>query len=305
MNQLEYFGHLGNVEDPLTFFQNQNYIICRGATELREIDDLIDFYNSSIISSKKQYLRQSTRWEYHKKTPEGGMINPFLNPHSFEKGINGQFSDKILKILSCQRLQKALAEITSKDPSYKLFQTMVFDHSVTTPHQDWVFLDSRPNGYLVAAWVALEDIHPEGIRFYVYPGTHKFMPQVWYNKVKIKKTQDIYVDFFKEIKDYLDANQLEMYAPPLKKGDVFFWGSRIIHGSTKGTNPKLRRRSIAAHLVPDGFRFGNLERDFDVVFKQKYGLNYVHYSLDKQFENCNNFIKNNIAYQLLKKAFKK
>ena len=304
MNELKYFGHVGNVDDPLGFFQEQNYIICRGATELGEIDNLMDFYNTSIVNSRKQYVRQSTRWEYHQKTPEGGMINPFLNPHSFEKGINGQFSDKILKVLSCQRLQKALSEITGKDPTFRLFQTMIFDHSITTPHQDWVFLDSRPNGHLVAAWVALEDIHPQGIRFYVYPGTHNFMPKVWYNKVNIKKNQDIYADFFQEIGEYLDSNSLEMYAPPLKKGDVFFWGSRIIHGSTRGTNPKLRRRSIAAHLVPEGFRFGNLERDFDVAFKQKYGLDYVYRPLDKQFSDRNSSIKNSVIYRLLKKTFK-
>ncbi len=83
-------------------------------------------------------------------------------------------------------------------------------------------------------------------------------------------------------------NQVVMYAPPLQKGDIFFWGSRIIHGSTTGTNTNLRRRSIAAHFVPDGFGIGNLEIDFKLPFKEKYGLIYVDYSLDKIFENINN-----------------
>jgi hypothetical protein len=78
-----------------------------------------------------------------------------------------------------------------------------------------------------------------------------------------------------------------MYAPPLQKGDIFFWGSRIIHGSTPGTDPRLRRRSIAAHFVPDGFSFGNLERDFSPTCRERYGLRYACYGLDIEFEKQN------------------
>jgi ectoine hydroxylase-related dioxygenase (phytanoyl-CoA dioxygenase family) len=76
-----------------------------------------------------------------------------------------------------------------------------------------------------------------------------------------------------------------MYAPPLRKGDIFFWGSRIIHGSTPGTDPSLRRRSIAAHFVPDGFKYGNLEREITVPYRERYGLRYAtHIHMDTQFE---------------------
>lgn len=125
--------------------------------------------------------------------------------------------------------------------------------------------------------MALEDIYQEGIRFYVYPGTHNFIPQAKYNEGDSKRNQSIHQDFLKEINTILESKNFEMYAPPLKKGDIFFWGSRIIHGSIDGTNPNLRRRSIAAHFVPDGFRFGNLEKDFHPSFKQKYGLTYANY----------------------------
>jgi hypothetical protein len=97
----------------------------------------------------------------------------------------------------------------------------------------------------------------------------------------------------------------EVGAPlALKKGDIFFWGSRIIHGSTPGTNPRLRRRSLAAHFVPAGLRFGNLERDFELNFKEKYGLTYAYYSLDESFARLNHPLKQAPLYQSLRKLLK-
>jgi phytanoyl-CoA hydroxylase len=162
---------------------------------------------------------------------------------------------------------------------------MLFDQNTTSPHQDWNYLDSRPNGHLIAGWIALEDIQPEGIRFYVYPGTHHFMPRATYND-----STDIEVfhkNFTDEIQSYLASERPEMYAPPLRKGDIFFWGSRIVHGSTPGMDPRLRRRSIAAHFVPDSFGFGNLQRDFIVNYRERYGLRYAYGGLDAEFEKQN------------------
>jgi phytanoyl-CoA dioxygenase PhyH len=50
----------------------------------------------------------------------------------------------------------------------------LFDANTATPaHQDWWYLDSIPNGHLLAAWIALEDIEEDAGRFYVIPQTHK------------------------------------------------------------------------------------------------------------------------------------
>jgi phytanoyl-CoA hydroxylase len=164
---------------------------------------------------------------------------------------------------------------------------MLFDHSTTGPHQDWIYLDSRPNGHLIAAWIALEDILPQGTRFYVYPGTHHFVPRVTYNRDYAPDNYSFYKTFLSELGNYLEAERPEMYAPPLRKGDIFFWGSRIIHGSTPGTDPRFRRRSIAAHFVLDGFRYGNLEGESIVPYRERFGLRYAYYEMDREFEYQN------------------
>jgi phytanoyl-CoA hydroxylase len=287
MSQFKYFGHLGDVQDPLNFFLKENYLICRGATNIQQIDELVEFYNQSIVVSDKLYLRQSSEWECNQKSSVDGITNCFLQPHSFEKGLPAHFSDKILRTLSFRGIQEALSEISGKPEDFKLVQTMFFDHSTTNPHQDWIYLDSRPNGHLIAAWVALEDIHLEGIRFYVYPGTQNFSPKSSYNKADKRSSEAFCSEFIAEINTLLDSNDYVIYAPPLKKGDIFFWGSRIIHGSTPGTNPDLRRRSIAAHFLPSGFGFGNLDMDIHRKSKEKYGLSYSYFDLDLRFQIFN------------------
>jgi len=80
----------------------------------------------------------------------------------------------------------------------------------------------------------------------------------------------------------IERGQYELYAPALKKGDIFFWGSRVIHGSIAGTNNNLRRRSIAAHFVPEGMKAGNLETEFQLIYKKEKGLTYNFQDLDRQ-----------------------
>lgn len=268
---LEYFGHQGEVRDPQSFFQEENYIICRGATNPRDLEELFNFYNQDIVTSNHLYLRQSKQWEINRYTEYGGVSNAFLQPHCYQKGTKGKFADKILKVTANPQLQIALTAISGLKP-YHLAQTMFFDQKTTRPHQDWIYLDTKPNGYLIAAWIALEDIPHEGIRFFVYPGTQNFQPQTSYNQET--KGLEIFNSFLQEIDALLATEKYSMYAPPIKKGDIFFWGSKIVHGSIAGTNPSLRRRSLAAHFLPEGFKFGNLAEEVKIDFAKKYNIKY-------------------------------
>jgi phytanoyl-CoA hydroxylase len=281
-----FFGHRGEIIDPEQFFRDQQYIVCRGALDDQAIDGVVDLYRTHIIPSKRKYYRHSCQWERNQMTPYGGVSNTLVQPHSYERGSNGRFADRILKLLSTPAVRQALSLISGKPVDFTLYQTMFFDQSTTPPHQDWHYLDSRPNGHLIAGWMALQDILPEGIRFYVYPGTHCFIPSATYNRDSAGPTA-YNENFVGEIRNYVASEQLEMYAPPLQKGDIFFWGSRIVHGSTPGMDPRLRRLSIAAHFVPDGFGFGNLERDFIVTYRERYGLRYAYNDMDLGFQNAN------------------
>ena len=299
-----FFGHLGEITDPQQFFREQEYIVCRGALDDQVISSVVDLYRTHIIPSQRKYFRQGSRWERNQMTLNGGVSNSLLNPHCYERSSDGRFADRILKLVSTSAVRQTLSLISGKPVDFTLYQTMFFDHATTEPHQDWCYLDSRPNGHLIAGWMALQDILPEGIRFYVYPGTHRFVPHATYNQDAdfydpSPISFGIFKNFANEIRDHLASERPEMYAPPLQKGDIFFWGSRIIHGSTPGTDPRLRRLSIAAHFVPDGFRFGNLERDIIVpYYRERYGLRYAYVDMDNYSKKQNRGLVSRSARRL-------
>jgi len=280
-----YFGHKGEVSDPKTFFAEENYIICRNVTDGNDLDKLLSFYNKHIATSSQLYLRQNKQWETNNYTEYGGVSNAFLQPHCYQGGIQGDFGDRILRVAANPNIQQALTEISGLAP-YNLAQTMFFDQKTTRPHQDWIYLDTKPNGHLIAAWIALENIPEDGIRFFVYPGTQNFQPQTSYNYSN--KGLATFNDLLQEIDKVLETQQYQMYAPTLKKGDIFFWGSKIIHGSIAGTNPERRRRSLAAHFIPEGFKFGNISQAVEIEFAEKYNIKYrmLNY-LNKDFAKHN------------------
>ncbi len=276
MNEFIFFGHQGAVNNPLAFFQKQNYVICRNALDKEPLKILMKHYNEKTLKSRKSYLRQSTHWEKHNLSDVGGLTNGLLNPHCYTRRNDKKLADYILKICSQRGIHSALTKISGQK-SYLLFQTMLFDHSTTRPHQDWIYLDSRPNGHVIGAWIALEDIFDDGIRFFVYPDSHLFMPQVEYQKNPIS----YYDDFLLEIDQHLAKKSYQMYAPALQQGDIFFWSSKIIHGSIEGTSYVRRRRSLAVHFLPTSMKAGNLERDFDFLeFDKRYNL--IHTSFPRR-----------------------
>lgn len=301
MAGFSYFGHQGEVRDPRDFFAMNDYVVCRGAMDAATIDRLLGRYERDILPSRQRFLRQSGVWERHRLSASGGVENCLLNPHAYRGGPLSGFASDVLAPAASPGLHAALAEVTGVDSRFRLFQTMLFDHSVTAPHQDWIYLDSRPNGRLVAAWLALEDIRAEGIRFFVYPGTQHFRPGADYRRGEGRSLDEIHADFTDEIARHLREAAPEMYAPALRKGDVFFWGSRIIHGSTRGTDDSLRRRSLAMHFVPEGLSFGNLEQDIEVPFAEADGLVFADYPLAARHAEANHPIRGSDVYKTLRR----
>jgi phytanoyl-CoA hydroxylase len=104
---------------------------------------------------------------------------------------------------------------------------------------------------MIAAWVAVEDIHAGAGRFFVYPGSHRIaLPRnsgelnVAFNHARYKQL----------VLDMIRENRLECRAPALRKGDVLLWSSKTVHGSLETREPQRSRASFTAHYIPDSTR---------------------------------------------------
>jgi phytanoyl-CoA hydroxylase len=166
-------------------------------------------------------------------------------------------------------MREALTEITGFD-SFHLMQTMLFDaNTETQAHQDCWYLDTVPNGHLLAGWIALEDIDERAGRFYVLPKSH----ELDFHSDKPGITHE---EWLARVKEHVAGHPEQVYAPALNKGDVLFWNSHTIHGALPTRDPGFSRKSLTAHYMPSGFEFGSL-------FLTKENLDYKTYNGMKYF----------------------
>ena len=132
------------------------------------------------------------------------------------------------------------------------FQTINFLHgSQQRAHSDSVHMTTYPLGYLIAAWVALEDVtHDNGPLFY-FPGSHK-LPYLLNNDFNEgetllllgKKNYNDYEDVLEELVAKSGFPRQEFHA---KKGDVFIWHANLVHGGAPIINKNLTRKSMVIH----------------------------------------------------------
>lgn len=235
---------------PQKFYEENGYYIFKKLIHESLIDSLLEIYRSEILFSHNYFFRQSSnRWERNKINESGYCEESFLNIHDYPSYPS--LDEAAKKIFCSPQVREALTQLTG-NPEHNLMQSMLFDLNAATPaHQDWYYLDSIPNGYLLAGWFALEDIHEEAGRFYVLPKS---------NQIDFDLTADEKVSnapYVQKLKEYVQTHQNDIHAPALKKGDVLFWNSRTVHGSLPTKNSKYSRKSLTAHYLPSQYQSGS------------------------------------------------
>lgn len=156
----------------------------------------------------------------------------------------------IKKMMQDEGLKILLSFILDKD--VVPFQTLNFvKGSGQRAHSDSIHMTTYPLGYLIAAWIALEDIHPDSGPLFYYPGSHK-LPYLlnddfenYSSRFKLGNKQ--YSDYEDVTEDIIHRSGLsyETFLP--KKGDVLIWHANLIHGGMPVVNPALSRKSMVIH----------------------------------------------------------
>lgn len=234
-------------------YASDGYVVARSAIPQPLVSNLATTFYKQGKTCMDPLLRQGGKVEPHDFDAAGFMTAALLDPHTNRNPKVASFRQAILDLACSGEMLRALHDVTLW-PKHGLYQIMIFEQSITPPHQDCYYLDSYPAGCMTAAWVALEDIDPTATRFFVVPGSQDFERDV--SEDEIWGSEGRYMDWMTEIlKEQFGDN---VAIPEMKAGDVLFWNSRLIHGSLAGTNPDRSRLSLTAHYVPDGFGFGKV-----------------------------------------------
>lgn len=245
-------------------YLRDGFCVMAGLAPIDQIDNVLAAYQSHVIPFEGQILRANCKTERNEITPEGHVTMPFLNPHDeYQTPELAPFARTVTRLLAAPPIREALMGLMGEEP--RLEQSMLFDRSPDPPtraHQDAVYIDSLPSGHLIAAWIALEDIHPDAGPLYFLPWAETpELPHFTHDDVF---KNDIYMP---AIDHLIEGLKDRLVAPPMKKGDVLLWNSRVIHGAHWPRDWRLSRKSLACHYTPRSLGVGNTMGD---VFNTPY-----------------------------------
>jgi ectoine hydroxylase len=161
-----------------------------------------------------------------------------------------RFSGGIREITGDPRLTDLLGFILDRE--VVPFQTINFLHgSNQRAHSDSIHMTTYPLGYLIAVWIALEDIHPDSGPLFYYPGSHRlpYLLNEDFNSgsTGLRLGRAAYVDYEDRIETLIREKQLEKRVFLARKGDVLVWHANLLHGGMPVINTALTRRSMVIH----------------------------------------------------------
>lgn len=254
--------HSPGSTDVRRLYEAEGFAIRPGVVPHELIDQLLDALHADIFPSRDKFYRQNTaRYESNQFTKYGYLENALLDLHDYRR--HRAFSQRALELFFCEPLLDEITLLTGND-RMQLMQTMLVDaNPKTQAHQDWWYPDTVPNGNLIAAWIALEDIDERAGRFYVMRDSQS-----------VNLHHDLETLTHREWLSRMSAWRAEhedkLVAPALNKGDVLFWNSSTIHGSLPTQDGSFSRKSATAHYIPEGAVFGNLFKTKDYIALKEY-----------------------------------
>ena len=136
------------------------------------------------------------------------------------------------------------------------FQTINFlKGSEQQAHSDSIHMSTFPQGYLIAAWFALEDISLEQGPLSYFPGSHR-LPYITNSDYENTNNRfmldgDANKKYEEKAQEVIRQNNLQKQVFTAKKGDVLIWHGNLIHGGEPMLNKELTRKSFVVHYFAE------------------------------------------------------
>jgi ectoine hydroxylase-related dioxygenase (phytanoyl-CoA dioxygenase family) len=128
-----------------------------------------------------------------------------------------------------------------------LCNSLNFEKGSSQPkHIDSLYMTPRTPHSLIAAWIALEDVHPDAGPLVYYPGSHR-IPLYTFNDGTHHATREESADWYDYIDVQIRLRGLKERAFIARKGDVFIWHSDLVHGGRPIADHHRTRSSLVCH----------------------------------------------------------
>jgi len=163
-------------------------------------------------------------------------------------------SDKIRNIVLCEKLNNILAMLLGK--KVRVFQSInFFSGSEQAAHSDSLHMTTFPLGYMIAVWIALEDITDINGPLSYYPGSHR-LPYILNDDFDHGNSQILfgaqyYARYEEKIASVIAENKLQKQLFYAKKGDILIWHANLIHGGEPILHDGATRESMVLHYFAE------------------------------------------------------
>ena len=204
---------------------------------------LEEFFKENEVSEVNKEVQQlldtgKVKWRYKNKLMFAVQKSPVL-----------------YKTVVSQQLVNILSMLLGK--KVVLFQSINFyKGSQQAAHSDIVHMTTFPQGYLIAVWIALEDVSEDQGPLFYYPGSHKlpYFLNSDYNHGgdKYFLGNEVYRNYEKGIEEKIKQQKLVPRVFKAKKGDILIWHANLLHGGSPIINPDSTRKSMVLHFYVEG-----------------------------------------------------
>lgn len=154
-------------------------------------------------------------------------------------------SPEVRSMALAPKLAEIIRTLLGGDPM--VFNSLNFEHgSQQKAHLDTLYMPPKVKNKMCAAWIALEDIHPDSGPLFYYPGSHK-IPRYLFSTGK----QNAVAEEMEKFHAYYDEEiakrgmKTEEFCP--RAGDVLIWHAQLLHGGSAIKDPARTRKSLVTH----------------------------------------------------------
>jgi len=202
-------------------------------------------------------------WSSYERAIDTGKINLAPEPAGEGDPFPGRYlnphkkASQFCRILKSAVLLNWIRVLMEREP--KPLQTIASHKgSEQGVHSDSIHMTTYPLGYLSAAWIAFEDIHPDSGPLVYYPGSHR-LPYVFSKDVGISEAefknsgyrsyQEKYEPFIEEL---ISRHHIQPEHFHARRGDVLIWHANLLHGGSKRRDLQYSRKALVCHFFVKG-----------------------------------------------------
>lgn len=213
-------------QESIKYWSREGYAVLPGffsGEQVEKINSVIE----QLLNEKK------LKWKYKNKLMFAIHKSDYLNSIGNDRQLL-----KILKLLLGKEVQ--------------LFQSINFyKGSQQRTHSDSIHMTTYPQGYLIAVWIALEEMDETNGPLHYYPGSHK-LPYIMNPDFKNEGNALLlgkysYTDYENKIAEVIEEKKLKKKKFIAKKGDILIWHANLLHGGETQLDLSRTRKSMVLH----------------------------------------------------------